>query len=89
MRNYNVAVHARGEDIVFLRKIVPGGADRSYGIEVAKLAGLPDTVLKRAQNLRELESQPGSPTPRRRGRTRYPWRAWPRAPWRISSAGRR
>ena len=62
VRNYNVAVHARGEDIVFLRKIVPGGADRSYGIEVAKLAGLPDTVLKRAREiLRELESQPRQP----------------------------
>ena len=68
MRNYNVAVHARGEDIVFLRKIVPGGADRSYGIEVAKLAGLPDTVLKRAREiLRELESrarQPHTPAAR-------------------------
>ena len=62
VRNYNVAVHARGEDIVFLRKIVPGGADRSYGIEVAKLAGLPDTVLKRAREiLRELESQSQQP----------------------------
>ena len=62
MRNYSVAVHARGEDIVFLRKIVPGGADRSYGIEGAKLAGLPDTVLKRArENLRALESQPRQP----------------------------
>ena len=62
VRNYNVAVHARGEDIVFLRKIVPGGADRSYGIEVAKLASLPDTVLKRAREiLRELESQSQQP----------------------------
>ena len=62
VRNYNVAVHARGEDIVFLRKIVPGGADRSYGIEVAKLAGLPDAVLKRAREiLRELESQSAHP----------------------------
>ena len=62
VKNYNVAVHARGEDIVFLRKIVPGGADRSYGIEVAKLAGLPETVLKRAREiLRELESQSAHP----------------------------
>ena len=45
--NYNIAVKARGEDIIFLRKILPGGADRSYGIEVAKLAGLPDRVLQR------------------------------------------
>ena len=62
VKNYNVAVHARGEEIVFLRKIVPGGADRSYGIEVAKLAGLPETVLKRAREiLRELESQSAQP----------------------------
>ena len=64
VKNYNVAVHARGEDIVFLRKIVPGGADRSYGIEVAKLAGLPETVLKRAREiLRDLESQSAQPHP--------------------------
>ncbi len=64
VKNYNVAVHARGEDIVFLRKIVPGGADRSYGIEVAKLAGLPETVLKRAREiLQELESQSAQPRP--------------------------
>ena len=58
VRNYNVAVHARGEDIVFLRKIVPGGADRSYGIEVAKLAGLPEAVVSRARKiLRQLEEE--------------------------------
>ena len=62
VRNYNIAVHARGEDIIFLRKIVPGGADRSYGIEVAKLAGLPDSVLARAREiLRELESESSRP----------------------------
>ena len=56
VRNYNIAVRARGEDIIFLRKIVPGGADRSYGIEVAKLAGLPNEVVKRANViLKELE----------------------------------
>ncbi len=58
--NYNIAVKTRGEDIIFLRKIVPGGADRSYGIEVAKLAGLPDQVLQRAREvLRELEEENG------------------------------
>ena len=58
MKNFNIAVKARGEDIVFLRKILPGGADRSYGIEVAKLAGLPDTVVRRARTvLKELEEQ--------------------------------
>ena len=64
VKNYNIAVRTRGEEIVFLRKIVPGGADRSYGIEVAKLAGLPDSVLKRARAiLEELESQSGRPAP--------------------------
>ena len=61
VRNYNIAVRARGEDIIFLRKIVPGGADRSYGIEVAKLAGLPDAVVSRARKiLRQLEEEFGS-----------------------------
>ncbi|MDD6605144.1 MAG: DNA mismatch repair protein MutS [Oscillospiraceae bacterium] len=58
--NYSIAVKARGEDIIFLRKIVPGGADRSYGIEVAKLAGLPDKVVQRAKAvLAELENENG------------------------------
>ena len=58
--NYNIAVKTRGEDIIFLRKIIPGGADRSYGIEVAKLAGLPEKVVRRAkQVLKELESGNG------------------------------
>ena len=61
--NHTIAVKARGEDIVFLRKIIPGGADRSYGIEVAKLAGLPDKVLKRAREiLKELEAADGKPS---------------------------
>ena len=49
MKNYNIAVRESGDDIVFLRKINPGGADRSYGIQVAKLAGVPDAVIKRAK----------------------------------------
>ena len=58
--NYNIAVKTRGEDIIFLRKIIPGGADRSYGIEVAKLAGLPDKVVQRARTvLKELEAENG------------------------------
>ena len=58
--NFNIAVKTRGEDIIFLRKIIPGGADRSYGIEVAKLAGLPDKVVQRAKTvLKELESENG------------------------------
>ena len=57
VKNYNIAVKKRGDDITFLRRIVPGGADDSYGIEVAKLAGLPEWIIKRAkQILKELES---------------------------------
>ncbi len=51
IRNYRVAVRERDGDVVFLRKIVPGGADRSYGIHVAKLAGLPALVIDRAQQV--------------------------------------
>lgn len=62
VKNYNIAVRTKGEDIIFLRKIIPGGADRSYGIEVARLAGLPDQVLGRAKKiLRELEEESGRP----------------------------
>lgn len=51
--NYCVAVKEKGDDIVFLRKIIKGGADKSYGIQVAKLAGLPDLVIDRAKELLE------------------------------------
>ncbi len=55
-KNYNVAVREWGDQIVFLRKIVPGGTDKSYGIQVARLAGLPGPVLQRAKEiLRQLE----------------------------------
>ncbi len=54
--NLSAAVKKRGEDVVFLRRIIPGGADRSYGIEVAKLAGVPAEVIRRARVvLKELE----------------------------------
>ena len=60
VKNYSIAIRSRGEELIFLRKIIPGGADRSYGIEVAKLAGLPETVVKKARSvLRELESGSG------------------------------
>ncbi len=56
VRNYNIAVKKRGDDITFLRRIVAGGADGSYGIEVAKLAGVPNNVVSRARTiLKELE----------------------------------
>ena len=64
VKNYSIAIRSRGEELIFLRKIIPGGADRSYGIEVAKLAGLPETVVKKARSvLRELEDGSGH-TPR-------------------------
>ena len=57
MRNFSVAVKRQGDTIKFLRKIVPGGVDESYGIEVAKLAGLPDKIINRAKALlAELEA---------------------------------
>ena len=55
VRNYNITAKKQNGKLVFLRKIVPGAADDSYGIEVAKLAGIPDSVIERArQCLREL-----------------------------------
>ncbi len=51
VKNYNIAVKKRGDDIIFLRRIVKGGADESYGVEVAKLAGLPGGVIKRAKEI--------------------------------------
>lgn len=60
VKNFNIAVKKRGDDITFLRRIVRGGADDSFGIEVAKLAGVPEKVIRRAkQVLSELESQNG------------------------------
>ena len=58
VKNYNIAVKKRGTQMIFLRKIIPGAADESYGVEVANLAGLPASVITRArQLLKELESQ--------------------------------
>ena len=58
VHNFHIAVKKRKDDIVFLRKIIPGGADQSYGIEVAKLAGVPNPVIARAREiLAQLESQ--------------------------------
>ena len=73
VRNYNVAVSEDRGDVVFLRRIVPGGADKSYGVHVARLAGLPGSVINRAwQVLDDLENGPdprtASPGRRRRGR---------------------
>ncbi len=51
VNNYCIAVKEKGDDIVFLRKIIKGGADKSYGIQVAKLAGVPDMVIDRAKEI--------------------------------------
>lgn len=60
VKNYNIAVKKNGENITFLRRIVPGGADKSYGIEVAKLAGIPEWIIKRAKEIqREYENGTG------------------------------
>jgi DNA mismatch repair protein MutS len=75
VKNFNVAVSEEGGKVVFLRKIIPGGADKSYGIHVAQLAGLPRPVLSRAQDiLTELESR--SEEGRRKG-ARRPHRELP------------
>ncbi len=57
VNNYCIAVKEQGEDIVFLRKIIPGGADKSYGIQVARLAGVPEAVLKRAREIADELSE--------------------------------
>jgi DNA mismatch repair protein MutS len=63
VRNYNVAVSEQGGAVVFLHRILPGGADRSYGVHVAQLAGLPRPVVLRAQELlEELETTRGDPS---------------------------
>ena len=62
VKNFNIAARKKKDEIIFLRKIVPGGADQSYGIEVAGLAGLPPKLIRRAREiLQELESQQDAP----------------------------
>ena len=64
VKNYNIAAKKRGNDVIFLRRIVRGGADQSYGVEVAKLAGVPDRVIRRAREiLQDLEGQHWRPAP--------------------------
>ena len=64
VHNYSISAKKQGGTLVFLRKIVPGSADDSYGIEVAKLAGVPDNVIARAKTyLRELEAGKSEPAP--------------------------
>ncbi len=63
VRNYNVVVAEEGDRVVFLRKIAPGGADRSYGVHVAQLAGLPRVVIQRAEEILEELEKGGSRSP--------------------------
>jgi DNA mismatch repair protein MutS len=66
--NYNVAAQRTGDDVVFLRKLLPGGSNRSYGIDVARLAGLPESVIARARQLLEnLEAESLDPRGMARG----------------------
>jgi len=79
VRNFNVAVAEEKGEVVFLRKIVPGGVDKSYGIHVARLAGLPRPVVQRAHEvLQDLEGD--SARPRRGGGRRSPEAAVPQLP---------
>ena len=57
VKNYNIAVKEDADDIIFLRKIVPGGTDKSYGIHVAQLAGMPKDVVERAREIQALLEQ--------------------------------
>ena len=65
VRNYNITAKKQGDTLIFLRKIIPGAADDSYGIEVAKLAGVPDSVINKAKTyLKELEQKGDKPVDR-------------------------
>ena len=70
VRNYNVAVREWNEEIIFLRKIVPGAADRSYGIQVARLAGLPKAIIDRAQAILQHLETKSRPEPEKAGLAR-------------------
>ncbi|HEV8541974.1 MAG TPA: DNA mismatch repair protein MutS, partial [Verrucomicrobiae bacterium] len=72
VKNFNVAVREWNDQIIFLRKIVPGGTDKSYGIQVARLAGVPKAVLERAREiLSNLEESELTPTGRARSSARH------------------
>ena len=67
MRNYNVAVREWNDQIIFLRKIVKGGADKSYGIQVARLAGLPPIIARAKEILSNLEQHSTKPDAKKQG----------------------
>ncbi len=74
VKNYNIAVKERGEDVVFLRKVIPGAASRSYGIQVARLAGLPAELINEARvmlkNLEDKKLASPGPKPKKTGKVR-------------------
>jgi DNA mismatch repair protein MutS len=71
-KNFNVAVTEEKGEVIFLRKVLPGGVDKSYGIHVAKLAGLPKSVIHRAQEvLADLENPGGKNSIKRTNRSEY------------------
>jgi DNA mismatch repair protein MutS len=77
--NFNVAVREWNEQIIFLRKIVPGGADKSYGIQVARLAGLPREILERAKDILSHLEKPNGATSERPSRARRGKMSGPRS----------
>jgi len=88
VKNFNIAVSEEGGNVIFLYKIVPGGVDKSYGIHVAKLAGLPKSVINRAgEVLTELEAERPQKAPRRSARGRR--RAKEPAPEQLSFFGQK
>ncbi|MBM4432700.1 MAG: DNA mismatch repair protein MutS [Chloroflexi bacterium] len=88
VKNFNIAVSEEGGNVIFLYKIVPGGVDKSYGIHVGKLAGLPKSVINRAQEvLTELEAERPQKAPRRSGKGRR--RAKEPAPEQLSFFGQK
>ena len=87
VKNYNIAVKKHGDDITFLRRIVRGGADRSFGIEVAKLAGVPDSVTQRAKKiLKKMEETPAS-VPVKATAAKAPAKEEPQLQLTLSSSG--
>lgn len=80
VRNFNISVKEWGDEIIFLRKIMPGPADKSYGIQVARLAGLPEEVIVRAREL--LESFEKSEMTKT-GKTRYMHHEFPAGNWQL------
>jgi DNA mismatch repair protein MutS len=77
--NLNVAVREWNEQIIFLRKIIPGGADKSYGIQVARLAGLPREILERAKDILAHLENPNGATTRQAKTRRGKKKAWPQS----------